>query len=52
LLEFWIRFEAALEEQREKELHDDNTTILTSPVLKTSWTFERHAREVYTHTIF
>lgn len=52
MLEFWIRFEAPLEEQREKELHDDNATIHTSPVLKTSWTFERHAREVYTHTIF
>lgn len=52
LLEFWIRFEAAPEEQREKELHDDNTTLHTSPVLKTSWSIERHAREVYTHTIF
>ncbi|XBI96535.1 hypothetical protein VPH35_032805 [Triticum aestivum] len=52
LLEFWIRFESAIEEQRQKELEDDNSTIHTLPLLETTWSIESHARHVYTHTIF
>ncbi len=37
LVEFWIRFDTAMEEQREKELRDDNNSLHTSPVLKTEW---------------
>lgn len=52
LLEFWIRYETAIEEQRQKELEEDNSTIHTLPVLETTWSIESHARDVYTHTIF
>ncbi|KAL6615129.1 hypothetical protein ACP70R_037399 [Stipagrostis hirtigluma subsp. patula] len=52
LLEFWIRFQTALEEQRQKELLNDNATLHSEPMLETPWGIERHARDVYTHTIF
>jgi hypothetical protein len=52
LLDFWIRFETAIEEQRQKELEDDHSTIHTLPVLETNWSIEMQARDVYTHAIF
>ncbi|XP_044352102.1 protein FAR1-RELATED SEQUENCE 5 isoform X2 [Triticum aestivum] len=52
LIEFWVRFETALEEQRQKELQEDNCALHTLPVLETCWGIEAHAREVYTHNIF
>ncbi|XP_047048722.1 protein FAR-RED IMPAIRED RESPONSE 1-like [Lolium rigidum] len=52
LLEFWIRYETAIEEQRQKELEHDNASLHTLPVLVTTWSIENHAREVYTHTVF
>jgi hypothetical protein len=52
LIEFWVRFETALEEQRQKELQEDNASLHTLPLLETCWTIESHGREVYTHEIF
>lgn len=37
LVEFWLRFDAALEEQRHKELEEDNITLHTIRNLKTEW---------------
>ncbi|KAK3161035.1 hypothetical protein QOZ80_1BG0070800 [Eleusine coracana subsp. coracana] len=52
LLEFWIRYETALEEQRQLELLNDNASLHSDPQLVTPWRIESHARDVYTHTIF
>ncbi|KAM3370701.1 hypothetical protein ACQJBY_018190 [Aegilops geniculata] len=52
LVEFWLRFDTALEEQRHKELQEDHVSLHTMPVLKTSWAIEKHGSEVFTHEIF
>ncbi|CAN6181097.1 unnamed protein product [Urochloa humidicola] len=52
LVEFWLRFDTALEDQRNKELEADNVTLHTSPVLKTSWRMEKHGSELFTHEVF
>ncbi|XBJ07463.1 hypothetical protein VPH35_012976 [Triticum aestivum] len=52
LIEFWVRFETALEEQRQKELQEDNASLHTLPMLKTCWSIESHGRDVYTHEVF
>nr|XP_015645022.1 protein FAR1-RELATED SEQUENCE 5-like [Oryza sativa Japonica Group] len=52
LVEFWLRFDTALEEQRHKELENDNVTVHSNQKLKTEWGFEKHGREVFTHEIF
>ena len=52
LLEFWIRYETAIEEQRQKELENDNKSLHTQSVLATNWSIESHGRDVYTHSIF
>lgn len=52
LVEFWIRFDTAVDEQREKELREDNATFHTKPQLKTPWPIELHGSEVFTHKVF
>lgn len=52
LLELWIRYETALEEQRQIELLNDNATMHSDPELETPWCIESHARDIYTHAIF
>ena len=42
LVEFWLRFDTDLEEQRHKELQEDHVSLHTMPVLKTSWAIEKH----------
>jgi hypothetical protein len=37
LIEFWLRFDGALEEQRYGELEMDNVTLHTTRSLKTEW---------------
>jgi hypothetical protein len=51
-VEFWLRFDAALEEQRHKELEEDNITLHTIRNLKTEWVIEKHASEFFTHEVF
>jgi hypothetical protein len=48
LVEFWLRLDAALEEQRHKELEEDNITLHTIRNLKTEWVIEKHASEFFT----
>lgn len=52
LVEFWIRFVNAMDEQRHQELENDNASLHTSPVLQTSWALERHGSEVFTFNVF
>ncbi|KAK2383722.1 protein FAR1-RELATED SEQUENCE [Trifolium repens] len=52
LVEFWMRFDSALEAQRHKELLADNDTLHSNPELKMNMDLEKHGREVYTHENF
>ena len=52
LVEFWLRFDTALEDQRHKELEADNVSLHTTPVLKTSLGMEKHGSELFTHEVF
>jgi hypothetical protein len=52
LLEFWVRFQTAVEEQQRKELCNDNATLCMLPMLQSPWSIESHGREVYTNEIF
>lgn len=52
LVEFWMRFDSALEAQRHKELLADNATLHSIPALKMHVDLEKHGREIYTHEIF
>ena len=52
LVEFWMRFDSALEGQRHKELLADNATLHSIPALKMHVDLEKHGREIYTHEIF
>ncbi|XP_039686674.1 protein FAR1-RELATED SEQUENCE 5-like [Medicago truncatula] len=46
LVEFWMRFDSAIEAQRQKELLADNNSIHSKPKLKLERGIERHARDV------
>ena len=52
LVEFWMRYESALELQRHDELQADNKTSSSSPLLKTTKDLEWHAGEIYTYASF
>lgn len=52
LLEFWVRFQTAVEEQQRTELCNDNATLCMLPMLQSPWSIESHGREVYTNEIF
>ncbi|PNY09356.1 protein FAR1-related sequence 5-like [Trifolium pratense] len=52
LVEFWMRFESALDAQRYKELLADNNSLHTLPKLKLDRGLERHGRDIYTRENF
>lgn len=52
LVEFWIRFESAIEAQRQKELLADNDSLHYLPKLKLDRGIERHGRDIYTRENF
>ncbi|XP_058753620.1 protein FAR1-RELATED SEQUENCE 5-like [Vicia villosa] len=52
LVEFWMRFDSAIEAQRHKELLADNDTFHSIPEMKLHMDLERHGRDVYTHENF
>jgi len=52
LVEFWMRYESALELQRYEQLQSDNETSSSVPQLKTTKDLERHAGEIYTFANF
>lgn len=51
-VEFWLRFDTALECQREEELMADNTSIHTTTQLLTPWIMERQGSELFTYEVF
>lgn len=52
LVEFWMRFESAIEAQRHKELLADNDSLHYLPILKLNRGLEKHARDFYTRENF
>ncbi|CAK8532881.1 unnamed protein product [Lathyrus sativus] len=52
LVEFWMRFDSAIEAQRHKELLADNNSIHSTPKLIMDRGIEIHARDVYTRENF
>jgi len=51
-VEFWLRFDTALECQRHEELKADNISMHSTPVLRTPWAVEKQASILYTHKVF
>jgi hypothetical protein len=47
-VEFWVRFETALEWQRQEELKADNKSIHSTPTLMTSWPMEKQGSMLHT----
>ncbi|KAM0874503.1 hypothetical protein ACQ4PT_037382 [Festuca glaucescens] len=52
LVEFWLRFDTALECQRQEELIADNSSIHRTPQLVTPWPLEKQGSEVFTYEVF
>jgi len=52
LVEFWMRFESAVELQRHGQLKADNETSSSLPALKTTKDLEGHEGEIYTYANF
>lgn len=51
-VEFWLRFDTALECQRHEELKEDHMSLHTSPLLSTPWLVERQGSILYTRNVF
>ncbi|WVZ77255.1 hypothetical protein U9M48_025142, partial [Paspalum notatum var. saurae] len=51
-VEFWLRFDTALECQRQEELKADNRSLHTTPTLMTPWAMEKQCSMTYTHSVF
>jgi hypothetical protein len=51
-VEFWLRFDTALECQREEELKANNKSIHTTPKLMTLWPMKKQCGMTYTHEVF
>ena len=47
LVEFWMRYESALELQRHDQLQADDKTSSSTPLLKTTKDLEGHTSEIY-----
>lgn len=52
LVEFWLRYASAIEQQRYTQKKCDNDNKHTSPKLQTQSSIEKHAERVYTHAVF
>ena len=52
LIEFWMRYEGALELQRHGQLQMDNKPSSLAPLLKITKDLERHVGEIYTYANF
>ena len=52
LVEFWMRFESAIEAQRDNERELDNTTTSSFPQLKIEKDLEKYGNRIYTHRNF
>jgi hypothetical protein len=51
-VEFWLRFDTALECQQHEELKADHVSIHTTPLLRTPWAVEKQGSILYTHNMF
>jgi len=51
-VEFWLRFVAALECQRQEELKADNASLHSTPKMMTPWAIEKQCSGIYTHEVF
>ena len=51
-VEYWVRFDTALECQCEEELKADNASLHTTPKLMTPWAMEKQCSLIYTHEVF
>jgi hypothetical protein len=51
-VEFWLRFDTALECQRHEELKVDHTSIHSTPLLMTPWPIERQGSIFYSRNVF
>jgi hypothetical protein len=51
-IEFWLRFDTALECQREEELKADNASLHSDPKLLTPWPMEKQCSAIFTHEVF
>jgi len=51
-VEFWLRFDTALECHREEEFKADNASFHTTPKLMTPWAMEKQCSLIYTHEVF
>ncbi|XP_074298608.1 protein FAR1-RELATED SEQUENCE 5-like [Silene latifolia] len=52
IVEFWMRFESAMDQQRHTQKKLDNDNRHSSPKIATHLPLERHGAEVYTHATF
>ncbi|XP_074318648.1 protein FAR1-RELATED SEQUENCE 9-like [Silene latifolia] len=52
LVEFWMHFESAIDQQRYTQKKTDNDNKHTSPKMVTQCPIERHGARVYTHATF
>ncbi|XP_074315742.1 protein FAR1-RELATED SEQUENCE 5-like [Silene latifolia] len=52
LVEFWSRYESAIDQQRHTQKKLDNENRQTSPKLATRLPIESHGARVYTHVVF
>ncbi|XP_074313047.1 protein FAR1-RELATED SEQUENCE 5-like [Silene latifolia] len=52
LVEFWLRFQSAMDQQRYTQKSLDRDSDLSLPVTKTMLHLEIHASTVYTHALF
>ena len=51
-VEFWLRFDTALECQRQEELKANNASLHRTPKLMTPWAMEKQCSVIYTHEVF
>ncbi|XP_074310304.1 protein FAR1-RELATED SEQUENCE 5-like [Silene latifolia] len=52
LVEFWLRFQSAMEQQRYNHRFLDAASDSTLPQVSSKTMIEKHASKIYTHTIF
>ncbi|XP_074318641.1 protein FAR1-RELATED SEQUENCE 5-like [Silene latifolia] len=52
LVEFWLRFQSAMEQQRYNHRFLDAASDSTLPQVSSKTMIEKHASKIYTHTVF
>ncbi|XP_074297770.1 protein FAR1-RELATED SEQUENCE 5-like [Silene latifolia] len=52
LVQFWLRFQSAMEQQRYNQRFPDAASDNTLPQVSSKTMIEKHASKIYTHTVF